>query len=79
MKVISIDIGIINFAFTFWDNEELKDFDKIDITNLRKENEQKCIAVYMKNLFGLLLILLQCIFFIKIKKRSECDQEVGEL
>ena len=51
MKVLSIDIGIINFAFTFWDNEELKDFNNIDITSLRKENEQKCIAVYMKNLF----------------------------
>ena len=51
MKVLSIDIGIINFAFTFWDNEELKECNNIDITSLRKENEQKCIAVYMKNLF----------------------------
>ena len=41
MKVLSIDIGISNFAFTFWDNEELKDFNNIDITILRKENEQK--------------------------------------
>ena len=51
MKVLSIDIGIVNFAFTFWDNDKLKDFNNIDITVLRKENEQKCIAVYMKNLF----------------------------
>ena len=51
MKVLSIDIGIVNFAFTFWDNDELKDFDNIDITILRGDREQKCIAVYMKNLF----------------------------
>tara|TARA_A100001015_G_C15017826_1_gene726380 strand:- start:1829 stop:2368 length:540 start_codon:yes stop_codon:yes gene_type:complete len=51
MKVLSIDIGIVNFAFTFWVRDELKDFDNIDITSLRKESEQKCIAVYMKNLF----------------------------
>lgn len=54
MKVLSIDIGIVNFAFTFWDNGELKDFDNIDITVLKKEKEQKCIAVYMKNLFEII-------------------------
>ena len=51
MKVLSIDVGIINFAFTFWNYGELIDFEKIDITNFIKENEKKCIAVYMKNLF----------------------------
>jgi hypothetical protein len=51
MKVLSIDIGIINFAFTFWDCDKLKDFDKIDITIFIKDNENKCIAVYMNNLF----------------------------
>ena len=39
MKVLSIDIGIVNFAFTFWNNEELKDFDKIDITTFIKDTE----------------------------------------
>ncbi len=51
MKILSIDVGIINFAFTFWNCEKLIDFEKIDITNFIKENEKKCIAIYMKNLF----------------------------
>ena len=51
MKVLSIDVGIINFAFTFWNCEKLIDFERLDITNFIKENEKKCIAIYMKNLF----------------------------
>ena len=63
MKVLSIDIGIVNFAFTFWDNGELKDFDNIDITVLKKEKEQKCIAVYMKNLFEIIPYLIRQTLF----------------
>ena len=50
MKVISIDIGIINFAFTFWDCDELKDFDKIDITTFIKENENISISEFLPSL-----------------------------
>ncbi len=49
MKVISIDIGIINFAFTFWDCGKLKDFDKIDITTFIKENENPVFFLNRKN------------------------------
>ena len=65
MKVLSIDIGIVNFAFTFWNNEELKDFDKIDITTFIKDNEQKCIAVYMKNLFNKIAYFEKADFILK--------------
>ena len=35
MKVLSIDIGIVNFAFTFGIMDKLIDFDNIEITVLK--------------------------------------------
>ena len=30
MKILSIDVGIINFAFTFWNCEKLIDFENLE-------------------------------------------------